>query len=123
MNWLTFEIKHSPGFRFNVIDFIFIVASGILSFLIYNETPNLSLYLIPLYLVFSFFLFCNVFRIGNKLEVFWYIPFTLIAIVSIYNFNLNLFWFGIMIILEPIKLILILYKIKNGPYYGIFSGE
>ena len=77
VNWLTFENKHSSGFRFNEIDFIFLVASGVLSFFIYNKTPNLSLYLIPLYLVFSFFLFCNVFRIGNKLEAFWYMPFTL----------------------------------------------
>lgn len=120
MKWLTFKFQREPGFRFNITDLILISAACGLSLLIYRETPEISLYLIPLYLVFSFFLFCNVFRIGNKFELFWYIPFVLISIISIYNFNFELFWYAILLILEPIKWTLITLKIKSNSYHGIF---
>ena len=73
----------------------------------------------PLYLAMSFFLFCNVFRIGNRLESFWYIPFTLIAGYSVYTMDMHLFWVAAAFILEPLKWILIGYRIKKGPYIGL----
>ena len=120
MKWLTFKIQREPGFRFNITDLIFIIAACILSFTIYNKTPETSLYLMPLYLIFSFFLFCNVFRIDNKYEMCWYIPFISISIISIYQFNFELFWYAVIFILEPIKWTLIIFKFKSDSYKGVF---
>jgi len=120
VKWLTFKIQRKSGFRFNITDLIFIIVAGGLSLLIYQGAPKISLYLIPVYLVFSFFLFCNVFRIGHKMEIFWYIPFTLISIISLYNFDFELFWYAALLILEPVKWTLIILKIKSDSYHGIF---
>lgn len=121
MKWLTFKVQHRAGFRFNLSDFIFLIILCSLSGLLYYNFLEYSLYLIPLYLVFSFFLFCNVFRIGNRLEAFWYIPFTILALYCLFNADLDLFWKGVLFLLEPIKWGLIVYAITKDHYRGIFS--
>ena len=120
MNWLTFKIQQEPGFRFNLADFGFIVFLCALSALLLNQLPDKSLFWIPLYLGLSFFLFCNVFRIGNRLEPFWYIPFTIVAAACLYTLNLPLFWWLVLLFLEPLKWALIIYRIKAGQYRGVF---
>lgn len=121
MKWLTFEIQRSPGFRLNLIDIGLILLLAGLSAWLYFIFSTLSLFLVPLYLGFSFFLFCNVFRIENRLEIFWYIPFILIAVFCLYSVNLKLFWLLVLMILEPIKVILIVYHVVKGPYVGVLS--
>ena len=37
--------------------------------------PDSNMYWLPPYVGLSFFLFCNVFRIGSRMEIFWYMPF------------------------------------------------
>lgn len=120
MKWLTFKAQKSPGFRFNITDFIFILFLCNLSFFLYLKTPGLSLYLIPLYLGGTFFLFCNVFQIGNRLEAFWYIPFTLVAAFTLFQMNLTIFWLFVIYFLEPLKWGLIILSIKRTDYKGIF---
>ena len=120
MKWLTFKIQREPGFRFNLIDISFIVLLCALSALIFNQLPDKSLFWIPLYLGLSFFLFCNVFRIGNRLEPFWYIPFTIVTGISLYTFDMPLFWWLVLLFLEPLKWVLIIYHIKKRPYAGIY---
>ena len=120
MNWLTFKIQREPGFRFNLTDLVFILFLCALSALLFNQLPAKSLFWIPLYLGLSFFLFCNVFRIGNRLEPFWYIPFTVITGISLYNFNMQLFWWLVIFFLEPLKWYLIIYHVKRRRYIGAF---
>ena len=70
MKLLTFDIQKNPGFRFNLTDLIFIVLLGFSSVLIYRFFGTFyALYLFPLYIGFTFFLFCNVFRVGTRLEL------------------------------------------------------
>ena len=123
MKWLTFEIQHSPGFRLNLTDIIFSLFLFGLSGWLYFSFPGASLYGLPLYLGFSFFLFCNVFRIGNRLEIYWYLPFLGIAMICLYTMDLKLLWILIIVILEPIKVFLIVYHIVKGPYVGILSNN
>lgn len=118
MNILTFKVKKEPGFRINLSDLIILIVLGIISYLIYRFTTEGYLFFLPLYIGFTFFLFCNVFRIGNRLEPFWYVPFVLCVIYGLYDLK-NL-WPVILWICEPLKIILILYRIKKGPYVGIF---
>jgi len=120
MKWQTFEIQRTPGFRFNLIDvglitFLCGVSAGAYSFF-----PETSIYGIPLYVGYSFFLFCNVFRIGNRLEPYWYVPFACVAIYGIATLDLRLFWWIVLAVLEPWKWVLIGYAFKRGRYRGIF---
>jgi len=118
VKWLTFDIQKAPGFRFNLTDMLLILCLILISYLFYWLSPLHYYYLLPLYVGFSFFLFCNVFRIGNNLERIWYIPFIIITILT---FNRpDLYWKLILIICEPLKVGLILYRIIKGPYRGVF---
>ena len=121
MKWLTFEIASKPGFRFNLIDIIFISIIFGISFLIYSYIGDYGkLYFIPLYVGFTFFLFCNVFRLTNKLEAIWHIPFSIILIYSLY-YSIDILWILIIYISVPIKIALIIYRIRSDEYIGIFS--
>jgi hypothetical protein len=116
----TSEVRKGPGFRFDLIDAGLILLLVGVSIGIYGLLPDGSASLIPLYLGLSFFLFCNVFRIGNRLEAIWYVPFAVIAAGSILCGNLTLFWILVASVLEPLKWVLIAYRIWRGPYRGIF---
>ena len=120
MKWPTFKIRREPGFRFNLIDLGFIIFLGSLSSLLYYQVPDKSLFGIPLYLGLSFFLFCNVFRIGNRLEPFWYLPFTVVTGIGLYTFDMALLWWLVLLFLEPLKWVLIIHHIKKRRYRGIF---
>lgn len=117
------KIKRTPGFRLNGIDLIFIGLMCCLSYALHYLLPESSIFGIPLYLVFSFFLFCNVFRIGNRMEPFWYIPFFILTAYSLNSFDMIFFWNCVIYIFEPLKWSLIIYRIWKGPYLGIGSRE
>jgi hypothetical protein len=111
--------KHDePGFRLNLADFIFIVFLIALSYIIFSLTKYNYFYLLPLYIGFTFFLFCNVFRIGNSLEVFWYVPF--LGVSTCGFFMKDNFWPLVLLICEPLKAALIIFRIRKGNYIGAF---
>lgn len=119
MKWLTFEVQTTPGFRFNLTDAAFLVVLSTLTGAIYYLMPDDVLWALPLYIGLTFFLFCNVFRIGNRLESVWYIPFTLVTIASIYCQDVTTFWLIVAFVFEPLKWLLIAYRIIKGPYDGM----
>jgi len=86
---------------------------------LHRAMPDLGIFWIPLYLGSTFFLFCNVFRIGNRLEPFWYVPFFLSAVICLYQQDLKSFWLLVLWLLEPIKWGLILYNFRSPDYHGI----
>ena len=118
MKWLTFDVQKEPGFRFNLTDMLLIVCLILTSCFFYWLSPIHYYYLLPLYVGFSFFLFCNVFRIGNNLERIWYIPFIIITVLTFSR--PGLYWKLILVICEPLKAGLILYRMIKGPYRGAF---
>jgi len=120
MNWLTFKIQRSPGFRFNLIDLLLILFLLSLAVTLYYLVHGSTIFWVPLYLGLSFFLFCNIFRIGNRLEPWWYIPFFLIAVYCLLIQDIILFWWLVVLFLEPLKWILILYHLFRRPYHGAF---
>ena len=119
--WLTFRLQRGPGFHVNLTDLMFLMVLTTISYVIYSFTTEGYFFLLPLYIGFTFFLFCNVFRIGRRLERFWYVPFTLVAIYCLYNM-VN-FWFIVLCIFEPLKVILILCGIIRRPYRGAFHKQ
>ena len=119
MKWLTFKVQRSPGFRFNLTDLLLICVLIGLSVFIFKLYPFHYFYCLPVYIGGSFFLFCNVFRIGNKMEPYWYITFMLLTLAFIRR--PELYWPIILGVCEPLKLALIVYRIRQPNYVGIFS--
>ncbi len=121
MKWITFKLQRAPGFRFNLYDAGYIVMmAGIVAFT-GRWTPGTTLWAVTLHVGVTFFLFCNVFRIGNLLEALWYLPFAAVAITtlsSLSSLDPTLFWMIVLLVLEPWKWILIAYRIWRGPYVG-----
>ena len=118
MKWLTFEIQREPGFRLNLIDLILIAALIAASIAWGSVFPDQHLYLLPLYVGGSFFLFCNVFRIGNRTEIPWYVVF---VAITVYGFTQPEFpWLLLLCVGEGLKWALIGYRIRRGPYVGAF---
>ncbi len=118
MKWLTFEIQREPGFRFNLIDLTLMAALLATSASWRALFPEKHLYLLPLYVGSSFFLFCNVFRIGNHLEPPWYLTF---VALTAYGFMQPEFpWLLLLTVCEALKWTLILYRMRRGPYVGAF---
>jgi len=118
MTWLTFRIQRTPGFRFNLIDLILIAVLLALTVGWRAAYPVQHLYLLPLYVGASFFLFCNVFRIGNRLEAPWYLTF---VALTLYGFAQAEFpWLLLLSLCELLKWALIGYRIRRGPYVGAF---
>ena len=117
MKWLTFEIQREPGFRFNLIDLILLLAVAAAALALQQVSPGSHLIWLPPYVGFSFFLFCNVFRIGNRMEVFWYVPFLTLALCA--HGYPNLFWPLILLVCEPLKVVLVVLCFVRGKYRGV----
>ena len=117
MKWLTFKSQLEPGFRINLNDMILLFLASAFSFLLYFISTDRGLFILPIYIAFSFFIFCNVFRVTWLQEVFWYVPFIITTIYAIQH--VENFWFLILCIFEPFKAILIIMCIKKGPYVGL----
>ncbi len=77
--------EFKPGFRLSVVDTVFVVAVGTLSFAFLRDRP----YLVALCLLgpLQFFLFCNVFRVSRIPELIWA---SLFIAVSWLSFRLDM---------------------------------
>jgi len=91
-----------------------------LAFALFMLLPGSSIYWVPPYMGLSFFLLCNIFRIGNRLEPWWYVPFFATAIYCLLVQDIVLFWWLVLLILEPLKWGLIVYHILRRHYHGAF---
>lgn len=121
MKWRTFEIQRKPGFRFNLVDLSLIIVLLAVSAGWYSLFDDDYIYLLPLYVGGSFFLFCNVFRIGNRLEVSWSLAF---VALTAYGMNQPEFpWLLVLGVSEAIKWGLVAWQIWRGPYVGAFHAQ
>jgi len=117
MRWHLYRVRHEPGFRLNAIDITLLVGVCFLSWLGRGYFSDHYLYLIPAYAGLSFFLFCNVFRIGNHIEAVWYLPF---VVLSIYGLQRpGIYWPLVLGLCEPLRVALIVYRVRKGGYVGI----
>jgi hypothetical protein len=119
MKWRTFEVQRERGFRFNLIDLLLMAAVAVVTVLGACFFPDNRLYLLPLYVGVSFFLFCNVFRIGNRLEAYWYVPFVVVTVLALRD--PSGFWWIVLGICEPLRVAVVACSIQTGTYRGVFS--
>jgi len=90
VNIQIFKVQKEKGFRINVVDIVFILLLIGFSVFIYTYLGDLGYYfLLPLYVGFSFFLFCNVFRLRTKDEMIWTFLFLMIVGITFYLFPNN----------------------------------
>lgn len=101
-----------------MIDIMVLVSVCLLSRFAREAFSDHYLYLIPIYVGISFFLFCNIFRIGNKLEIVWYIPFVLLTLHGMTD--TDNYWLIVLAVCEPIRFALIACRLRKGKYVGAF---
>lgn len=118
MRWHPYKISREPGFRLNMIDIMVLSIVCLLSWLGREAFSDHYLYLIPVYVGISFFLFCNVIRIGNRLEPIWYIPFIALTLYGLTR--PELYWVLVLGVCEPLRVGLVIYRLRQGNYVGAF---
>ena len=118
MRLLTFRFQTEPGFRLNVTDLALLAALAVLTWWCRAAFGEHGVYLLPAYVGLCFFQFCNVFRIGNRLERFWYPVFLGTAAIGMQR--PEHLWVLVLAVCEPLKLALIVHRMRAGDYHGVF---
>lgn len=78
MRLRAFSPQKEPGFRLSVFDVALGVSASVASCVIANAEGLAALWPLPIHIYGTFFLFCNVFRIGTRQEFFWCASFVVI---------------------------------------------
>jgi hypothetical protein len=118
VKWLTFKVQKDPGFRLNLTDICLLALLALVSIGVYKVVPTTGLHYIPLYVGFTFFLFCNVFRLRQRLEAVWFVPFTLYAAWALARMEID--WTLTLAVFVPLKAVLIIFHMYRGFYRGVF---
>lgn len=105
----------APGFRFSATDGVVLVACAIATAVAWRVIGSLAL-LFTIVLV-HFFLFCNVFRVRRRYELFWAGTF----VVNVLGWSLfgQLEWWRVLMAQTPITLTLIGLEIASERYHGV----
>ena len=119
MNIRVFDVQKEKGFRINVLDMIFIALLIGSSVAIYSYIGALGYYfLLPLYVGFTFFLFCNVFRLRTRDEMIWTFLFLTIVGITFEHFPNSwvLYTIGASFC---IQVVLIVFHVGSEGYRGV----
>jgi hypothetical protein len=107
--------EFKPGFRLSVVDTVFVIAVGTLSFVFLQDRP----YLLTLCLLgpLQFFLFCNVFRVSRIPELVWASVFIAVSWLS---FRLDMpLWIPVAVAVM-LGVLVIGFEMTQKSYHGIF---
>ena len=121
MKFQIFKVQKEKGFRINLVDIVFIMLLIGASMFIYKEIGYLdNIYLLPLYVGFTFFLFCNVFRLTTKYELIWTVVFAIVTAISLHFFSENwvLITIGISSFVQFVEIVL---HVRSDDYRGVFA--
>jgi hypothetical protein len=100
------------------MDILLLLLVSVASCIIYRIVPEPRIFILPLYIGVTFFLFCTVFRVTWYDEIFWYLPFVIVMPYAVVN--IESFWLFILAIFEPLRAAIVIYRMKKGPYVGAF---
>lgn len=107
--------KFAPGFRLSTIDVLVSISGGV--FAIFFGLQTWWIGLIIGFVVFHFFLFCNVFRMSRPLELIWAGLFTLLAGLTIAIDSPG--WAFTVIISLCATLLLVAMEMRRPSYHGV----
>ena len=119
MNIRIFDVQKEKGFRINLVDILFIALLIGSSVYIYTQLGNLGYYfLLPLYVGFSFFLFCNVFRLKTRDEMIWTFLFLTIVSITFEHFPNSwvIYTIGASFVIQAV---LIVFHVGSEGYRGV----
>jgi len=121
MNIPISKVKKEVGFRINLVDIIFITLLASASYYLYTILGSSeNLYLLPLYVGFTFFLFCNVFRLRTKEEFVWTLFFLLSSFMTYTFFHAH--WVAITLGFSSLlQAVLIGFAVRSSGYRGVFA--
>lgn len=85
---------------------LFLAAIGL-----YILLPGSYYFILPLYIGLTFYLFCNVFRVGNAPEALWYLTFISITLITFHR--PGLYALLIVTVCVPLQAGIILWRLKN----------
>ncbi len=112
------EIEFKPGFRLIPSDVAILIVGGVISFHFGKEVFTAGL--IISFLIFHFFLFCNVLRMKLHLEIIWsviYVALFTLCVNPFYSFFTWNYVFGISLIST---IVLSIIQMKRVDYHGVF---
>ncbi|BBM87844.1 hypothetical protein [Candidatus Uabimicrobium amorphum] len=112
---LPLTSSKKPGFRLSIVDVVFILFSGVATYIVYPYLLSFT-WIIPL-VVGHFFLFCNVFRVRRNLELLWAAVFCGNIIVHFYT---HFSWTTVLMVQIPATVLVITLQIISPNYRGIF---
>lgn len=107
--------RSPPGFRFSITDAVVIALVAAATFALWPVVQEYSL--LPAIVLAHFFLFCNVFRVPRRFELFWAVCFVLNVAGWILTNRFS--WFSILLTQLPITLGVIGLTMRLLSYHGI----
>lgn len=107
--------EFSAGFRINTIDVMVITAALLAVLLTYSKMCEVAFF--SGYTVLHFFLFCNVFRIGRKSELFWSFVFVIMTSCTILLDVPS--WMVTIASTFSITVVVIILELRKPSYHGI----
>ena len=107
--------KRAAGFRFSVIDAVAIILCVIGTCLLWPHLYTMSLFF-P-FVLFHFFLFCNVFRISRPPELIWAAIF-IFNVISVLGMKHKMFPYVFWAQL-PVTLAVLIYGVMQKDYHGV----
>ena len=122
MNIPISKVQKEAGFRLNLVDILFIALLLSASYYLHEVLGSKeNLYLLPLYVGLTFFLFCNVFRLRTQDELIWTLFFLSTSAITFNFFHEN--WVIITIGLSTlVQLVEIVLNFRSEGYRGVFGG-
>lgn len=98
-------------------DVVVLVVATVVGLAAYEPTVGYSLF-VP-FVVYHFFLFCNVFRIRRRPELIWGAVFVCHSVVWIFSGSMSL---GLLFSLQSVFTVVVLIReIRHTSYHGVFS--
>lgn len=102
------------GFRLSVVDVVVLASGAVGAVLAWNDHGELAV--LGAVAVLHFFLFCNVFRVARRPELFWATVF--VASVAAHQFA-DLPWWGVATIVAGTTVVVLANELRKPSYHGI----
>lgn len=109
-------MQFKPGFRFSVLDAIILVVASCLAFFVNTYDYHYSILVI--FVVFHFFLFCNIIRMSRIPELIWSALFLCIFYLHL---ELSVISFiGALAFCVLVTFVLTFLELRKPGYHGVF---
>jgi hypothetical protein len=112
-------MSRRAGFRFSIVDGLFIAALGI-AFAFLRKPLGPAVWVIP-FAAGHFFLFCNVFRVRRTYELAWVALFFVNTGAWAAAGHVN--WLWILASQAPVTIAAIVLEMRSRAYHGVFAGQ